>query len=101
MVLAPVVGVKLAEAMSTRPGFDKTLIRWRRWQKEFVTEESAKETVKTIACGNAGCCGVLVVTRVRSTTIIAHETAGALGIRRSPRPLWAEDSSKSLGRFAP
>ena len=54
MVLAPVVGVKLAEAMSTRPGFDNTLIRWRRWQKEFVTEESAKETVKTIACGNAG-----------------------------------------------
>ena len=38
--------------------------------------------------------GVLVVTRVRSTTIIAHETAGALGIRRSPRPLWAEDSAK-------
>jgi hypothetical protein len=31
--------------------------------------------------------GVLVVTRVRSTTIIAHETAGALGIRHSPRPL--------------
>jgi hypothetical protein len=38
--------------------------------------------------------GVLVVTRVRSTTIIAHETAGALGIRRSPRPLWADDSAK-------
>src|SRR5216684_6898632 len=31
--------------------------------------------------------GVLVVTRVRSTTIIAHETAGAAGIRHSPRPL--------------
>jgi hypothetical protein len=26
----------------------------RRWQKSPVTEESAKETVKTIACGNAG-----------------------------------------------
>ena len=31
--------------------------------------------------------GVLVVTRVRSITTIAHETAGALGIRHSPRPL--------------
>jgi hypothetical protein len=28
--------------------------RKRRWQKSPVTEESAKETVKTIACGNAG-----------------------------------------------
>src|SRR5712664_4848646 len=41
--------------------------------------------------------GVLVVTRVRSTTIIAHEAAGALGIRHSPRPLWAEDSSNASG----
>jgi hypothetical protein len=29
-------------------------IRGRRWQKSPVTGESAKETVKTIACGNAG-----------------------------------------------
>src|SRR6266849_2140724 len=35
--------------------------------------------------------GVLVVTRVRSITTSAHEAAGALGIRHSPRPLWAED----------
>src|SRR5450755_170770 len=36
------------------PGAGKTLIRWRRWQKSAVTGESTKETVKTIACGNAG-----------------------------------------------
>src|SRR5260370_28151343 len=36
--------------------------------------------------------GVLVVTRVRSITPIAHEAAGAAGIRHSPRPPWAEDS---------
>ena len=41
--------------------------------------------------------GVLVVTRVRSTTIIAHETAGALGIRHSPRPLWAEGFLQDSG----
>jgi len=35
-------------------GLGQTLIRRRRWQKEFVTGESSKETVKTIACGNAG-----------------------------------------------
>ncbi len=31
--------------------------------------------------------GVLVVARVRSITTSAHEAAGALGIRHSPRPL--------------
>jgi hypothetical protein len=44
--------------------------------------------------------GVLVVTRVRSTTIMAHEAAGATGARRSPRPLRAEDFMQSLGRMA-
>ena len=34
--------------------------------------------------------GVLVVTRVRSTTTIAHEAAGATGARHSPRPPWGE-----------
>jgi hypothetical protein len=37
-----------------------------------------------------GDAGVLVVTRVRSTNQSAHETAGAAGIRHSPRPLWGE-----------
>jgi hypothetical protein len=49
--------------------------------------------LKPLRAGTSGDSGVLVVTRVRSTTTIAHETAGALGIRRSPRPLWAEDLS--------
>ena len=39
--------------------------------------------------------GVLVVTRVRSITTSAHETAGATGIRHSPRPLWAENKSNA------
>jgi hypothetical protein len=46
--------------------------------------------LKPLRAGMPGDSGVLVVTRVRSTTIIAHETAGALGIRHSPRPLWGE-----------
>jgi hypothetical protein len=47
-----------------------------------------------LRAGTPGDSGVLVVTRVRSTTIIAHEAAGATGIRRSPRPQWAEDTAK-------
>jgi hypothetical protein len=53
-----------------------------------------------LRAGTPGDAGVLVVTRVRSTTIIAHEAAGALGIRRSPRPLWAEGFMQNLGRIA-
>jgi len=41
--------------------------------------------------------GVLVITRVRSITTIAHEAAGALGIRHSPRPLWAGANSNPSG----
>jgi hypothetical protein len=44
--------------------------------------------------------GVLVVARVRSTTIIAHETAGAAGIRHSPRPPWGRKIHAKLGRAA-
>jgi len=40
VVLAPVAGVKLAEAFLAQPGFDKPLICWRRWQDEFVAGES-------------------------------------------------------------
>src|SRR5450432_1793305 len=47
--------------------------------------------LKPLRAGTSGDSGVLVVTRVRSITTIAHEAAGALGIRRSPRPLWAEN----------
>jgi hypothetical protein len=36
---------------------------WERWwQQSPVTRESTEETVKTIACGNAGCSGATVVT---------------------------------------
>src|SRR5216684_7936198 len=41
--------------MSALPGLGTTSVRGRRWQKSPVTGESSKETVKTIACGNAGC----------------------------------------------
>src|SRR5450631_825051 len=45
--------------------------------------------------------GVLVVTRVRSITTIAHETAGAAGTRHSPRPYLGREINPQLGRTAP
>ena len=50
-----------------------------------------RKPLKPLRAGMPGDSGVLVVTRVRSTNTSAHEAAGAAGIRRSPRPLWAEE----------
>src|SRR5258705_13245937 len=63
--------------------------------KQARSPGSAKETVKTIACGE---CRVIPVYSLLLVCVLpllpsAHEAAGATGIRRSPRPLWAEDSS--------
>jgi hypothetical protein len=79
VVLASVADAKSAEAR--RPDRAWTsLIRGRRWQKEFVTGESAKETVKTIACGNAGCfrctCGDFLV--------CFHHSHARLRVHRHP-----------------
>src|SRR6266478_2154682 len=60
-----------------------------------------RKPLKPLRAGMPGDSGVLVVTRVRSTTIIAHETAGALGIRHSPRPRGGGDFMHSSGAFAP
>ena len=60
-----------------------------------------RKPLKPLRAGMPGDSGVLVVTRVRSTTIIAHETAGALGIRHSPRPLSGGRFLARLGCSAP
>jgi len=52
-----------------------------------------RKPLKPLRAGTPGDSGVLVVARVRSITTSAHEAAGATGIRRSPRPLRAKDSS--------
>jgi hypothetical protein len=49
VVLASVADVKSAEAKSARPGLDKPSSADDGDKKEFVTGESTKETVKTIA----------------------------------------------------
>ena len=72
----------------------------RRWQKSPDTR-ARRKPLKPLRAGMSGDSGVLVVTRVRSTIIIAHETAGALGIRHSPRPLSGGWFLARLGCSAP
>src|ERR1700681_253658 len=83
--------------MSALPGLGTTSVRGRRWQKARSPGRARRKPLKPLRAGMPGDSGVLVVTRVRSTTIIAHETAGALGIRRSPRPLWAAELNNASG----
>src|SRR6202790_1787658 len=61
--------------------------------KRARSPRARHKLLKPLRAGMPGDSGVLVVTRVRSITTIAHEAAGATGIRHSPRPPWAEDSS--------
>jgi hypothetical protein len=53
----------------------------------MVTEESPKETVKTIARGKPGIPVEPVVTTLVCSFHFAHEAAGAAGTRLSLRPL--------------
>jgi hypothetical protein len=79
-----------AEAKSAQPGADQPYPR-DDGDKKARSPRARRKPLKPLRAGTSGDSGVLVVTRVRSITTIAHEAAGALGTRRSPRPLWAED----------
>ena len=61
------------------------VIRLRRWQTSPVTEESAKETVKTIARGKPDVSGEPVVTNAR-VYYTPRAAAGASDTRLSLRP---------------
>src|ERR1700736_5243375 len=73
----------------------------RRWQESPVTGESTKETVKTIACGNAGCSGVLVVTTLVCYQHTAHEAAGAAAPGIPHALCFWRGVGTNLGRNAP
>ena len=59
----------------------------RRWQESPVTGKSTKETVKTIACGNAGLLGTTVVYLLVCFFHPACEAAGAHGAPGIPHAL--------------
>jgi hypothetical protein len=58
--------------------------------KEPGHRGARRKLLKPLRAGTPGDSGVLVVTRVRSITPIAHEAAGATGDRHSPRPQGGE-----------
>src|SRR2546422_4002112 len=83
---APTLASSLAEVQPpNRVGMRRISVR-RRWLKSPDTR-ARRKPLKPLRAGMPGDSGVLVVTRVRSITTSAHEAAGALGIRHSPRPL--------------
>src|SRR5712664_2398641 len=81
----PDAGVKSCGVKSAQPGLDKTYPQ-ATVAKEPGHRRARRKPLKPLRAGTPGDSGVLVVTRVLSTTTSAHEAAGATGIRRSPRP---------------
>src|ERR1700681_528952 len=79
-------------------GADKTLVRKRRWQNSPVTGESTKETVKTIACGNAG---RFRCTRCYSCAFYHYQVHTKPRVQRAPgiphALLGAEDKMQTSG----
>jgi hypothetical protein len=82
-------------------GLRQNLIRRRRWQKRPVTGESAKETVKTIACGNAGCfrCTRILVCFLPNAK--RTRGRGCNGHPAFPTPSFGREINARLGRIAP
>src|SRR5882672_7249505 len=76
--------------MSAQPGADKTSVRGRRWQKSPVTGRSPgrarRKPLKPLRAGMPGDSGVLVVTRVRSTTTKCTRNRGCNGHPAFPTP---------------
>jgi len=86
-VLTPRCWRQVRGGKSAQPGLDMPYPLSDGGKRARSPGRARRKPLKPLRAGMPGDSGVLVVTRVRSTTIIAHETAGALGIRHSPRPL--------------
>src|SRR6267142_4032369 len=100
VVLTPRRWRQVCGVASAQPGLDKTYSADDGGKRARSPGRARRKPLKPLRAGMPGDSGVLVVTRVRSTTTSAHEAAGATGIRRSPRPLWAEDSSTARAHGA-
>src|SRR3984893_17918516 len=98
---APTLASSLAEVLSALPGSDKTLIREMTVAKEPGHRGEPDISRKTIACGNAGRSGVLVVTRVRSINTKCTRGRGCSGHAAFPTPSRGREIFAELGRIAP
>ena len=98
---APTLASRLRMLCRPYRASDTTSVRGRRWQKSPVTEESTKETVKTIACGNAG---RFRCTRCYSCAFYHSKCTrgrGCSGHPAFPTPSWGREIHQRLGRLAP
>src|SRR6266581_1124415 len=99
---APRLASSFAEASRPNRALDKTISAGRRWQNSMVTEESTKETVKTIARGMPGDSGVTVVTMLVCFFTL-HARLRAHWAPGIPCALCCEgrEIHAQLGRFTP
>src|SRR5882757_7931490 len=97
VVLTPRRWRQVCGVASAQPGLDKTYSLSDGGKQARSPGRARRKPLKPLRAGTSGDSGVLVVTRVRSTTTSAHEAAGATGIRRSPRPLWAAELNNASG----
>src|ERR1700675_5206315 len=92
---APTLASSFAEGKSALPGADKSDIREMTVAKEPGHRGERDISRKTIACGNAGRSGVLVVARVRSTNTKGTRDRGCSGHPAFPTPSFgARDKCK-------
>src|SRR5216683_7947050 len=98
---APTLASSFADGKSAQPGADKSDIREMTVAKEPGHRGEHDISRKTIACGNAGRSGVLVVTRVRSTNTKCARGCGCSGHPAFPTPSkGARDSSMTRAHRA-
>src|SRR6267142_6358317 len=90
VVLTPRRWRQVRGVKSAQPGLDKNISAGDGGKRARSPGRARRKPLKPLRAGTPGDSGVLVVTRVLSTTTSAHEAAGATGIRRSPRPVRGE-----------
>src|SRR5712692_852922 len=100
VVLTPRRWRQVRGVASAQPGLDKTYPRMTV-AKEPGHRGEHDISCKTIACGNAGRSGVLVVTRVRSTNTKCTRGCGCSGHPAFRTPSLGRKINAPLGRIAP
>src|SRR6266850_5697415 len=97
VVLTPRRWRQVRGVASAQPGLDKTYPQVMVANKPGSPGRARRKPLKPLRAGMPGDSGVLVYSvPIKS----AREAAGATGIRRSPRPLWAEDSATARAHGA-
>jgi hypothetical protein len=97
---APTLASSSRDGVSAQPGADRPQIPQATVAKEPGHRGEREISRKTIACGNAGRSGVLVVARVRSTNTKCTRGCGCSGHPAFPTPSSGRKIKARLGRIA-